>query len=94
MKEGVWHGQWHEYFGKGFFSEGPYVEGKKHGLWRTTTTRTQDYDYEELEKPHLWFCFCPSLLSCSGRSRVTTTPSALTVSGKCNKRWASLSVLF
>ena len=51
--EGVRHGQWHEYFGKGFFEKGPYVEGKKHGLWKTTTTRTQDHDYEELEKPEI-----------------------------------------
>ena len=33
--------------------EGPYVEGEKHGLWRITTTRTLNYDYEELEEPEI-----------------------------------------
>ena len=81
--EGVRHGQWFEYYGKGFSQEGPYVEGKrhgvwvemgddrfphigldrsegpyvdgrKHGLWTITTTRTMNYDFEELEQPEVW----------------------------------------
>ena len=35
-------------------SEGPYVDGKKHGLWTITTTRTMNYDDEELEEPSIW----------------------------------------
>ena len=34
-------------------SEGWYVEGEKHGLWRITTTRTKNFDYEELEEPEI-----------------------------------------
>ena len=33
--------------------EGPYVDGRKHGLWTITTTRTMNYDYEELEEPEI-----------------------------------------
>ncbi len=80
--EGVRHGQWYEYYGKGFSDEGPYVDGKrhgfwvemgddrfphigrdrsegsyvdgkKHGLWTITTTKTMNYDYEELEEPEI-----------------------------------------
>ena len=31
--EGVRHGPWYEYYGKGFSAEGSYVDGKRHGLW-------------------------------------------------------------
>ncbi len=31
--EGVRHGHWYEYYGKGVSAEGPYVDGKRHGRW-------------------------------------------------------------
>lgn len=33
--------------------EGPYVNGRRHGVWTITITRTENYDFEELEQPEV-----------------------------------------